>query len=673
MADERILIVEDDHGAREALAELLRGDGYAVIEAADIAQARASLGGEGIDAMLLDLKMPDGDGQALLDELAIRKALPPTIVMTAFGSGSRAIEAMRAGADDYLQKPIDFDALLASLRTAIARKKVHRDVLSYRPSDARATSEPIVGSSHAMQAVFKRIGRVAQSDATVLIVGESGTGKELVARAIHTYSARASGPFVAVNCAAVPEPLLEAELFGFEKGAFTSAVAQRIGRFEAAAGGTLFLDEVVDISTAMQAKLLRACKSARSSGSAVTRRSASIRASWRRRTDIRSGKLPPGGFARISSTASASSKSRYRRCANVATTSRCSSRRSCTERPHGMDARCRSRRKPSTFCVTDRGPATYANWKTRSSAASCFLAARSTRNTCESTRPRLTRCRRATALTMRPNLSDRGGCQRARFLRDERQDDRDEQHDRHRHQRARERSSLVFHGPGDVGTDQSAYSPGRDDVTVILTEIARAEIVGVKRRHRAESAAVARQNDRKCEQHERYAMKARQQEEDDDLGAVDERIGRVPAEAIRNGAPEKAAEPIAHRDDGVSADCRSGERLDGVRGADAFRNQLANDRHGVGDDQDSRDDVEEQHQPKQIQLRRAKHLSGCIGTLVGNARRGCSGDRVPFGRRMRRAQSPSRPFRLRARVCQETTWLPLQPALYTPSRCRSRR
>lgn len=257
MANERILIVEDDHGAREALAELLRSDGYAVTEAADIAQARASLGGRGIDAMLLDLKMPDGDGQMLLDELAIRKALPPTIVMTAFGSGSRAIEAMRAGADDYIQKPIDFDALLSSLRTAIARKQANRDVIAYAPNDARATNEPIVGSSRAMQDVFKRIGRVAQSDATVLIVGESGSGKELVARAIHLYSARASGPFVAVNCAAVPEPLLEAELFGFEKGAFTSAVAQRIGRFEAAAGGTLFLDEVVDISIGMQAKLLR--------------------------------------------------------------------------------------------------------------------------------------------------------------------------------------------------------------------------------------------------------------------------------------------------------------------------------------------------------------------------------------------------------------------------------
>jgi len=253
----RILIVEDDDGARAALAELLRDDGYDIAEAADIGQARTALEGGSVDAMLLDLKMPGGNGQTLLDELASRRALPPTIVMTAFGSGSRAIEAMRAGADDYIQKPIDFDTLLGSLRNAIARRFKGDDVVSYSARDGAQASEPIVGSSAAMQTVFKLIGRVAQTDATVLVVGESGTGKELVARAIHRYSARASGPFVAVNCAAVPEPLLEAELFGFEKGAFTSAVAQRIGRFEAAGCGTLFLDEVTDVSLAMQAKLLR--------------------------------------------------------------------------------------------------------------------------------------------------------------------------------------------------------------------------------------------------------------------------------------------------------------------------------------------------------------------------------------------------------------------------------
>ena len=258
MAGRRVLIVEDDDGAREALAELLRSEGFTVLEAADVAQARRTLGAGQIDGMLLDLKMPDGNGQTLLDELSAGRRLPPTIVMTAYGSGSRAIEAMRAGADDYVQKPVDADALFVSLRRAIERRHMNGDTLRFAPGEAASSDEPIVGASRAMQDVFKLIGRVAQTDATVLIVGESGTGKELVARAIHRYSGRASNPFIAVNCAAVPETLLEAELFGFEKGAFTSAVAQRIGRFEAAGGGTLFLDEISDLGLTVQAKLLRA-------------------------------------------------------------------------------------------------------------------------------------------------------------------------------------------------------------------------------------------------------------------------------------------------------------------------------------------------------------------------------------------------------------------------------
>ena len=258
MPERSVLIVEDDRGAREALAEILRANGFTVREAADVASARRELRSNTIAGMLLDLKMPDGTGQELLEELSAQRRLPPTIVMTAYGSGTRAIEAMRAGADDYLQKPLDATKLVASLRHAIERRGAATDLIRFSPHDGVGDDEPIVGASDSMQAVFKLIGRVAQTDATVLVVGESGTGKELVARAIHRYSSRASNPFVAVNCAAVPESLLEAELFGFEKGAFTSAVAQRIGRFEAAAGGTLFLDEIVDLNLAMQAKLLRA-------------------------------------------------------------------------------------------------------------------------------------------------------------------------------------------------------------------------------------------------------------------------------------------------------------------------------------------------------------------------------------------------------------------------------
>ncbi len=253
-----ILIVEDDDGARRALGELLRSDGFAVREASTLAAARELSAAPDVSAILLDLRLPDGDGQELLVE---RGAGPvPIIVMTAFGSGSRAIEAMRAGAYDYVQKPLDPDEIGLTLRRALDHATLTRELArAQRRTEVQiAATERIVGTSAALQRVFKLIGRVAQSDATVLVSGESGTGKELVASAIHTYSARASGPFVAINCAAVPEALLESELFGYEKGAFTNATTQRIGRFEAAAGGTLFLDEIGELSLAMQAKLLRA-------------------------------------------------------------------------------------------------------------------------------------------------------------------------------------------------------------------------------------------------------------------------------------------------------------------------------------------------------------------------------------------------------------------------------
>jgi len=252
-----ILIVEDDAGARRALGELLEADGFVVREAATLAAAREASAEPDVSAILLDLRLPDGNGQELLVERGAGRV--PIIVMTAFGSGSRAIEAMRAGAYDYVQKPLDPDEIGPTLRRALDHARLTSELArAQRHVDAPvAATERIVGTSTALQRVFKLIGRVAQSDATVLISGESGTGKELVASVIHAYSARASGPFVTINCAAVPEALLESEFFGYEKGAFTNAMVQRIGRFEAAAGGTLFLDEIGELPLAMQAKLLR--------------------------------------------------------------------------------------------------------------------------------------------------------------------------------------------------------------------------------------------------------------------------------------------------------------------------------------------------------------------------------------------------------------------------------
>jgi len=252
-----ILIVEDDAGARRALGELLEADGFVVREAATLAAAREASAEPDVSAILLDLRLPDGNGQELIVERGAGRV--PIIVMTAFGSGSRAIEAMRAGAYDYVQKPLDPDEIGPTLRRALDHARLTSELArAQRHVDAPiAATERIVGTSTALQRVFKLIGRVAQSDATVLISGESGTGKELVASVIHAYSARASGPFVTINCAAVPEALLESEFFGYEKGAFTNAMVQRIGRFEAAAGGTLFLDEIGELPLAMQAKLLR--------------------------------------------------------------------------------------------------------------------------------------------------------------------------------------------------------------------------------------------------------------------------------------------------------------------------------------------------------------------------------------------------------------------------------
>lgn len=372
-----ILIVEDDAGARRALGELLEADGFVVREAATLAAAREASAEPDVSAILLDLRLPDGNGQELLVERGAGRV--PIIVMTAFGSGSRAIEAMRAGAYDYVQKPLDPDEIGPTLRRALDHARLTSELArAQRHVDAPiAATERIVGTSTALQRVFKLIGRVAQSDATVLISGESGTGKELVASVIHAYSARASGPFVAINCAAVPEALLESEFFGYEKGAFTNAMVQRIGRFEAAAGSTLFLDEIGELPLAMQAKLLRFIQEPRSSGSAETSRSRSTRASSRHPTAISMRKSRRAGFVRICTIGSASLKSRCRRCAIGSTTSPPSS---ITFSPGRCVDRASASRSPRRRCGNwpcGRGAETSASSRTPSSARSCSRAGRS--------------------------------------------------------------------------------------------------------------------------------------------------------------------------------------------------------------------------------------------------------------------------------------------------------
>jgi DNA-binding NtrC family response regulator len=251
-----VLIVDDDAALREGIAETLTDLGHRPVEAASGRIALDVVAQEHVDAILLDLRMPGMDGLEILRRLrASPTVAPPVAILTAYASAANTIEAMRLGAFDHLTKPIGRDDL-ASLMSRMLRSRAAGDVIP--PATPRTDDDDLVGTSDAMRSVQKTIGMVADSDATVLITGETGTGKELVARAIHRHGRRNSGPFVAVNCASIPAELLESELFGHVRGAFTGAVAERGGAFRDADCGTLFLDEVGDMDVAMQAKILRA-------------------------------------------------------------------------------------------------------------------------------------------------------------------------------------------------------------------------------------------------------------------------------------------------------------------------------------------------------------------------------------------------------------------------------
>ncbi|HEU0146815.1 MAG TPA: sigma-54 dependent transcriptional regulator [Bradyrhizobium sp.] len=246
-----VLIVDDDDALREGLAETLTDLGHAVRTAATGREALAAVALD-IDAVLLDLRMPGGmDGIEVLRRIRASEDAPPVIVLTAYASPENTIEAMRLGAFDHLVKPIGRDALRSLLDRLPPRS-------SPTSGQTPSAAEGLIGTSEAMRRVQKQIGLAADAEATVLIRGETGTGKELVARALHVHSRRSQAAFVAVNCAAIPDELLESELFGHIKGSFTGAVADRAGAFRDAGSGTLFLDEIGDMPLPMQAKILRA-------------------------------------------------------------------------------------------------------------------------------------------------------------------------------------------------------------------------------------------------------------------------------------------------------------------------------------------------------------------------------------------------------------------------------
>jgi two-component system, NtrC family, response regulator AtoC len=254
----RILIVDDEGMARESLCALLERDNYKLYSTGDGAAVEALIRECRPDLVLLDLRLPGLDGLSLLRLIQDLPCSPAVILMTAYGTSETAIEAIKDGAFDYLTKPLNFDELQVVIRRALDYRRLCSEVAVLRENYAAAVGvRNLVGNSPAMQAVYKMIGRVAPSEATVLIRGESGTGKELVAEALHAHSKRNLGPLVKVNCAAIPETLLEAELFGYERGAFTDARHQHLGRFEQSSGGTIFLDEIGEVSPGTQAKLLR--------------------------------------------------------------------------------------------------------------------------------------------------------------------------------------------------------------------------------------------------------------------------------------------------------------------------------------------------------------------------------------------------------------------------------
>ncbi len=242
----RILVVDDDEGIRWVLTRVLKEEGFDVVEAGDLATARKEFAAGSVDMVFLDVFLPDGNG---MEALEAGEFNVPVVILTAETTFGHAAQAYRVGAMEYLPKPFDLDEV-----RSLARRVKPRQAST---TEAQISHDMIIGRSPAMQQLFRTLGRVAASDLTVLITGESGTGKELVASALHKQSRRAGGPFVAINTAAIPSELLEAELFGHEKGAFTGADKARAGRFEQADGGTLFLDEIGDMPAGLQVKLLR--------------------------------------------------------------------------------------------------------------------------------------------------------------------------------------------------------------------------------------------------------------------------------------------------------------------------------------------------------------------------------------------------------------------------------
>lgn len=253
-----ILVVEDEKIVRVSLAEALREEGYIVLPVADGKAAESALDEAEFSLVITDIRLPEVSGMALLRKCLAEAPSTPVIMMTAFGSIRDAVDAMRIGAFDYMTKPFDLDEMILTVRKALELRSITEENIRLKKELTRYYGTPkIIGESKAMQAIFALLDKISRTDSTILILGESGTGKELLASTIHYQSSRKEKPIVRVNCAALPDELIESELFGYEKGAFTGAAAQKPGRFDLADGGTIFLDEIGDLPLLTQTKILR--------------------------------------------------------------------------------------------------------------------------------------------------------------------------------------------------------------------------------------------------------------------------------------------------------------------------------------------------------------------------------------------------------------------------------
>lgn len=254
----KILVIDDEKSIRNSLKDVLEYEKHTIEEAEDGIRGLSLINNNHYDLVLCDIKMPKFDGIEVLEAALEKKPDLVFVMISGHGTVETAVEALKKGAYDFLEKPIDLNRLLVTVRNGLDKKGLQEETKTLRKKINKKKTTEIIGNSSAIDEIKELIEKVAPSDARVLITGENGTGKELIARQIHELSERNSGPFVEVNCAAIPSELIESELFGHEKGAFTSAHKQRIGKFEQAIGGTIFLDEIGDMSGSAQAKVLRA-------------------------------------------------------------------------------------------------------------------------------------------------------------------------------------------------------------------------------------------------------------------------------------------------------------------------------------------------------------------------------------------------------------------------------